>query len=62
MDIIQSHWQVLPLISLPSSFIDCVNQYCPNSQGNYAAQLLWQRGIQNREQLQGYLDRNYYQP
>ncbi|MGK7886696.1 MAG: single-stranded-DNA-specific exonuclease RecJ [Crocosphaera sp.] len=62
MDNIQCQWQVLPIISLPSWFVDCVNKYCANSQGNYASQLLWQRGIQKREQLQGYLDSNYYQP
>ncbi|MDJ0660781.1 MAG: single-stranded-DNA-specific exonuclease RecJ [Crocosphaera sp.] len=62
MDTLQSQWQVLPFVSLPSWFVDIVKQYCSNSQGIYAAQLLWQRGIQTKEQLHSFLDSNYYHP
>ncbi|EAZ91005.1 single-stranded-DNA-specific exonuclease RecJ [Crocosphaera chwakensis] len=62
MNNIQSQWQVLPVISLPSWFVDFVNSYCANSQGIYAAQLLWHRGIQTPEQLKGFLDPNSYRP
>ncbi|MGK7940844.1 MAG: single-stranded-DNA-specific exonuclease RecJ [Crocosphaera sp.] len=58
----QSQWQVLPLVSLPPWFLDVVKTYCPHSSGNYAAQLLWNRGIQTLEQLKGFLDDTYYQP
>ncbi|MDJ0509607.1 MAG: single-stranded-DNA-specific exonuclease RecJ [Crocosphaera sp.] len=58
----QSQWQVLPFVSLPSWFLDEVKSYCPNSSGNYAAQLLWNRGIQTLEQLKGFVDDTYYQP
>ncbi len=60
MNPLQSHWQVLPVVSLPSWFINIVNSYCADSQGTYAAQLLWQRGINTPEKLQGFLDTNYY--
>ena len=49
MDINRYQWQVLPIISLPSWLVDIVNKYCANSQGTYAAQLLWQRGIKTKE-------------
>ncbi|CCQ53100.1 single-stranded-DNA-specific exonuclease RecJ [Crocosphaera watsonii] len=62
MDINRYQWQVLPIISLPSWLVDIVNKYCANSQGTYAAQLLWQRGIKTKEKLQGFLDSDYYQP
>ncbi|MDJ0730227.1 MAG: single-stranded-DNA-specific exonuclease RecJ [Crocosphaera sp.] len=60
MDTIQSQWHVLPVVSLPSWFVDIVNRYCADSQGIYAAQLLWHRGIKTSGQLQGFLDPNYY--
>ncbi len=62
MDTIQSQWQVLPIVSLPSWFVDLVNNYCADSQGIYAAQLLWHRGVQTPEQLLGFLDPNHYHP
>ncbi len=62
MDTIPSQWQVLPFVSLPSWFVDIVNGYCADSQGIYAAQLLWKRGIQTPEQLHGFLDPNSYHP
>ena len=62
MNTVQSQWKVLPLVSIPSWFVDIVKTYCPDSQGNYASQLLWHRGIQTPEKLKGFLDYNYYQP
>ena len=57
-----SQWQVLPVVSLPSWFLDIVKSYTPDSEGNYVAQLLWQRGIQTPEKLYGFLDANLYHP
>ncbi|ACB51773.1 single-strand-DNA-specific exonuclease [Crocosphaera subtropica ATCC 51142] len=62
MNTIHSQWEVLPIVSLPAWFLDIVNSYCTDSQGIYAAQLLWHRGIQTPEELQGFLDANYYYP
>ncbi|MEL4894035.1 single-stranded-DNA-specific exonuclease RecJ [Crocosphaera sp. Alani8] len=62
MDTNQNRWQVSPIAFLPPWFVDTVNRYCQSSQGTYAAQLLWQRGIQSSEELQGFLDANNYQP
>ncbi|WP_107667304.1 single-stranded-DNA-specific exonuclease RecJ [Cyanothece sp. BG0011] len=62
MNTFQSQWQVLPIVSLPSWFVDIVNSYCADSQGIYAAQLLWHRGIQTPEKLKGFLDPNDYHP
>lgn len=62
MNTVQSQWQVLPIISLPSWFIDIVDNYCVDSQGLYAAQLLWHRGIKTPEQLKAFLDTKYYHP
>ncbi|MDJ0601129.1 MAG: single-stranded-DNA-specific exonuclease RecJ [Crocosphaera sp.] len=62
MDTVHSQWQVLPVVSLPSWFVNLVNGYYTDSEGIYAAQLLWNRGIQTPEQLKGFLDSNYYKP
>ncbi|MGK7955430.1 MAG: single-stranded-DNA-specific exonuclease RecJ [Crocosphaera sp.] len=62
MNTIQHQWEVLPLVSLPPWFIKLINNYCADSQGIYAAQLLWNRGIQTSEKLLGFLDFNHYKP
>ncbi|MBM0740458.1 single-stranded-DNA-specific exonuclease RecJ [Phormidium sp. CLA17] len=45
----------------PDWFVAAVKQIVPTSQG-YLAQLLWQRGIQNIDQLAGYLNPAEYVP
>ncbi len=55
-------WQIQPAATLPADFVQWVSQYLPESDGQYAAQLLWQRGIQRQEQLVGFVDPQHYQP
>ncbi|XGW00071.1 MAG: DHH family phosphoesterase [Leptolyngbya sp. BL-A-14] len=55
-------WQIYPSVSLPDWFVQAVNRHAPNLPGQYAAQLLWQRGIHDVEMLAGFLDVNQYQP
>ncbi|MBE9152562.1 single-stranded-DNA-specific exonuclease RecJ, partial [Coleofasciculus sp. LEGE 07092] len=47
---------------MPQWFLDAVKQHTPASDGYYAAQLLWRRGIQDPQQLTGYLKPDLYQP
>ena len=47
----------------PDWFIQSVKKYAPtNSQGIYAAQLLWQRGIKEESQLASFINYKTYQP
>jgi single-stranded-DNA-specific exonuclease len=46
----------------PDWFIHMVQQYTPQSRGLYAAQLLWQRGIKDCEQLAAFADYKNYRP
>jgi single-stranded-DNA-specific exonuclease len=46
----------------PEWFIDIVKQYTPSSSGLYAAQLLWQRGIKDEQQLAAFIKFQNYQP
>lgn len=62
LSMLYPQWQVLPTVSLPTWFLEIVKAYAPESEGKYAAQLLWQRGIQTAEKLSGFLDPNCYQP
>ena len=55
-------WQLVSTDEIPQWFSDAVKAYTPNSAGKYAAQLLWQRGIRNIEELPGYIDHNCYEP
>jgi single-stranded-DNA-specific exonuclease len=59
---LQPQWQVLPLQDIPDWFLQIVRTYTPNTDGRYAAQLLWQRGIRERQQLLEFIDPNCYQP
>ncbi|NET07583.1 MAG: single-stranded-DNA-specific exonuclease RecJ [Symploca sp. SIO2B6] len=58
----QIQWQVQPPTPIPQWFLEAVRAYTPASEGVYAAQLLWQRGIQESQQLAGFLNPDYYQP
>jgi single-stranded-DNA-specific exonuclease len=55
-------WQLLPTQEIPLWFLEAVKAYTPESMGTYAAQLLWQRGIQNPQDLIGFINSNLYQP
>ncbi|MCF4968902.1 single-stranded-DNA-specific exonuclease RecJ [Nostoc sp. CMAA1605] len=47
----------------PAWFIQLIKQYAPaSSSGLFAAQLLWQRGIQDKSQLAAFLNHKTYQP
>ncbi len=58
----QSQWILSPTVQPPEWFIDAVRQHAPDLSGNYAAQLLWQRGIQDAEQLAGFINYRLYKP
>ena len=47
---------------IPDYFLHAVKQYTPNSPGIQVAQLLWQRGIKDEEQLQAFIQPEFYQP
>ena len=57
----QLQWQVSPPSQVPQWFLEAVKRHTPASDGRYAAQLLWQRGIHDLEQLPGFLNPDFYQ-
>lgn len=57
-----SDWQVPPTLDLPKDFLQAVQRHAKGLPGYHVAQLLWQRGLQDPDQLPGYLDPNLYQP
>ena len=57
----QIQWQISPTAQLPQWFLETVKTQT-STDGKYAAQLLWQRGIRNAEQLPGFLNPDSYQP
>ncbi len=58
----QARWQLLPPGTPPAVFQELVRRHCPQSSGKFAAQLLWQRGIQTSEQLEAFLSAACYTP
>ncbi|MEC4984402.1 MAG: single-stranded-DNA-specific exonuclease RecJ [Oscillatoria sp. PMC 1068.18] len=58
----QPQWQINPAPEVPQSFVEEIKGYTKGTNGRYAAQLLWQRGIQNVEKLPGFLNPDFYQP
>ncbi len=57
----QQQWILAPAAQPPEWYVQAVKQYAPNVSG-YAAQLLWQRGIQSLQQLVGFVNPQLYQP
>ena len=58
----QQQWILAPVVQPPEWFVQAVRNYLPDVEGNYAALLLWQRGIQNSQQLAGFVNPKLYQP
>lgn len=58
----QLQWQVSSTSQIPDWFFAAVKNYIDTSDGHYAAQLLWQRGIRDLEQLPGFLNPDFYHP
>ena len=56
------NWQNQLLPQPPAWLIQAVRNHAPELPGNYAATLLWYRGIQNPEQIPGFLNPQLYQP
>jgi single-stranded-DNA-specific exonuclease len=57
-----SEWQIQPATQPPEWLLAAIRPYLSESSGQYAAQLLWQRGIRQPEQLPGFIDPCQYQP
>ena len=55
-------WILAPVVQPPEWFVQAVRNYLPDVEGNYAALLLWQRGIQDTQQLAGFVNPKLYQP
>ena len=52
----QQQWIITPAVQPPEWFVQAVKRYTPDTAGHYVAQLLWQRGIQEPQQLAGFLN------
>ncbi|PSB29987.1 single-stranded-DNA-specific exonuclease RecJ [Chlorogloea sp. CCALA 695] len=57
----QLQWTVISIEPPPDWFVQAVKSYVPHSSGHYAAQLLWQRGIQDVQQLAEFIKPQLYQ-
>ena len=44
----QPQWILQPQLQPPAWFLQLVQSHVPASSGHFAAQMLWQRGIQDR--------------
>jgi single-stranded-DNA-specific exonuclease len=55
-------WQIQPLAAVPDEFVQGIRRLNSGINGSYAAQLLWQRGIRDPQQLKSYLRPEFYQP
>ena len=60
-------WQIQPFVETPAWLIEAVQLSVGSptgspASGEWAAQLLWQRGIRDRNQLAGFLNPDCYQP
>lgn len=58
----QQQWLLAPTEQPPEWFVQAVREYTPDTDGHYAAQLLWQRSIQDSQQLAGFVNPQLYQP
>ncbi|WP_199248199.1 single-stranded-DNA-specific exonuclease RecJ [[Phormidium] sp. ETS-05] len=60
MSDIEAIWEVHERVKPPEWVVKEVRRYAPDVGGDYAAQLLWQRGIRDRDDLVRFLDPNFY--
>jgi single-stranded-DNA-specific exonuclease len=58
----QQQWTLVSTEQPPEWFIQLVKKYTLTSTGHYAAQLLWQRGIQDELHLAAFVNPQAYQP
>ncbi|MBH8562527.1 DHH family phosphoesterase [Nostoc sp. CENA67] len=58
----EQQWTIATTEQPPDWFIQTVKEYTPLSSGLYAAQLLWQRGIKDSQQLAAFINYKAYQP
>ncbi len=57
----QQQWNLASIVP-PQWFVQALRNLAPDISGNYAAQLLWQRGIQDLQQLAGFVNPQLYHP
>lgn len=53
-------WQLVPRVSPPAWFVQAVRTYVKDTSGHFAAELLWQRGIQTEAALAQFVDAQCY--
>ena len=58
----EQQWTIAAVDQPPEWFIQAVKQHTPASSGIYVAQLLWQRGIKDGQQLTAFINYKAYQP
>lgn len=58
----QPQWILPSTTAPPEWFVDAVGSYCPHPTGKFAAQLLWQRGIQEPLRLAEFINPQAYKP
>ncbi|WP_414618846.1 single-stranded-DNA-specific exonuclease RecJ [Calothrix sp. CCY 0018] len=58
----EQQWILASTEEPPKWFLELVKQHIPASKGNFAAQLLWQRGIRDKTQLENHINPQIYQP
>lgn len=58
----QPEWQIVAPGTPPDWLLTAVHQIAPQLSGKFAAQLLWQRGLSDPQQVAGFLDPDQYQP
>ena len=56
----QPQWNLITTEQPPQWFTEAVKRYTPNSSGKFAASLLWQRGINQVEQLEVFINPEIY--
>jgi len=59
---LNAQWQILSPLDVPQWFAAAVRAYTPQSDGKYAAQLLWQRGIHTLEHLECFANPDACEP
>ena len=58
----EQEWIIVPTEEPPKWFLELIKQHISTSEGKFAAQLLWQRGVQDKIQLENHINPQIYQP